>query len=92
MNKKEQALIAQAKARKAQNDSYFPSIEELKAIDRFLIDEEKKKNLGRLTLRIPEDLKARFEKKADKLEVSMSQVSRKLIEGWLVKTSKNAGV
>ena len=89
MDKKDQDLIEQAKAKREQNENYFPSVEELRAIDRFLIEETKKKNLARLTLRIPEDLKERFEKKTDDLEVSMSQVSRKLIEGWLLKTSKN---
>lgn len=46
IDKKDQALIEQAKAKKAQNRDYFPSLLELRAIDKFLIDEEKKKNLA----------------------------------------------
>lgn len=88
MDKKDKALIDQAKFKKQRNNDYFPTVEELQAIDRFLINEAKEKNLSRLTLRIPEDLKERFEKKAESLGVPMSQVSRKLIEGWLGRQSK----
>lgn len=39
--------------------------------------------LDRLTVRIPEDLKARFEEKTAEMDLSMGQVARKLIEDWL---------
>jgi predicted DNA binding CopG/RHH family protein len=92
MDKKDKVLIDQAKAKKERNNDYFPTVEELQAIDRFLVNEAKERNLARLTLRIPEDLKERFEKKAEALGVPMSQVSRKLIEGWLGKSPKKMTV
>ena len=92
MEQKDHDLIAQAQAKKEQNANYFPSLEELRAIDKYLISEAKNRNIARLTLRIPEDLKERFEKKTEELDISMSQVSRKLIEGWLLKTSANKSV
>ena len=67
MDKKDKVLIDQAKAKKERNNDYFPTVEELQAIDRFLVNEAKERNLARLTLRIPEDSKERFEKKAEAL-------------------------
>lgn len=55
-------------------------------LEKIMIREKKLRsqdNDARLTLRVPEDLKKDFESKSGELNLSMSQVGRKLIEDWI---------
>ena len=51
-----------------------------------------KKDVELLGVKLPTEVKKEFEKKATELDLTMSQVARRLIEDWLKKDPKKVSI